>query len=250
MKRFRSIICSVIVSVSIVFSQTVFASESIVPVDSKIIGEWIFTFGGDITHVSIFEHDGVDFLYQKFPDGSGDPVKVRIENTKNGRVVSEDESSEFWLLQEDGSLELHDKKGLVPGWQAKSASELADAKLTCKIVEVKRSENLQLDDENEINNLKSVEIKVISNFKQKRQFIGAAKNVVNTIAASADFDQAVIWFYKADTESAATLKDHEFYVAYTPDPSKLVYREKVWETMNPKDSELFDEADEFVICMQ
>lgn len=248
MKRFRSIICSAIVSAAIVFSPTVFASESKVPVDSKIVGEWVFSFGGDYTRVSIYQNNGVDYLYQLFPDGSGSPVKVRVETTTNGKTIAEDGANEFWLLDKDGSLELHDKQGLIPGWQAKLASDDMDEQLMCEIVEVKRSESLEIDDDHNPNNVKSVQIKIASNFKRKSQFVGAAKHVVTAIAQNDSFDTAEIWFYKANTKSANEFKDHEFYASYTPDPSKLVFRDKIWETTDPKDSDLFDEVKEFNLC--
>ena len=211
---------------------------------AEISGNWNFVSGGDKSSVEIIEGGDNDYkIVQKYHDGS--ETVYASTATKSGKDIKlvEEDSSEFWLLRADGTLELHDQYGLIPGWQS---IDLDDIDPKCKILNVDTKQSVKADSSGNLIKANLTEVKVISNFIDKDQFISATRNILEDVAAKENSTQAEIWFYRAAEEP---LKDHEFYAAYTPDVSKLSFRDTVWDSPNTyKQPDLWDKIAPANLC--
>lgn len=210
-----------------------------------ISGNWTFSIGGDKAEVNISYIDGEIYrLTRKFWDGSDDTSEFRAINEGSDIKLIQNESLDFWILRSNGDLELHDNVGLIPGWKSINATAI---KYECKILNLKNTQSIKLDDAGTPHKVNMTEIKVSANFIDKDQFIAATSSLIKKIAVENKSDQVEIWFYPIDNGSQ---EDHVFYAAYTPDPSKLSFRKHVWESPNVDNkSNAWDDLQPTYTCM-
>jgi len=121
----------------------------------------------------------------------------------------------------------------------------------CIIVDVQTSEQIKLDDDHNVDRVYLTEIRAISDFSDVEQFASAAKYLLQEAVSENGSAQAEVWFYRAGTQNAERLRDHEFYVAYTPDPSQLIFRDHVWESPYvDREDDLFDRVSASDVCIR
>jgi len=121
----------------------------------------------------------------------------------------------------------------------------------CTIADVHTTEQIKFDDKNNILHVNLTQIQALSNFTDVEQFASAARYLVQEAAEKFGSAQVEMWFYRAGTESAERLRDHDFYVAYTPDPSRLSFRDHVWESpFVDREDDLFDRVSASDVCVR
>lgn len=194
---------------------------------NDMTGSWNFFHGGDKSTVTITEGSGKKHnIHRTYSDGSENTIEATIKQDGQDVIFDEDDTSEFWVLKLDGSLEFHDRAGLLPGWKSVPSDFAGN---DCTILNVDEKQSVVMDDNQKAFKANTIEVRVSSNFIDKEKFIASARSVLEKLAKQQNAVLAEIWYYRLDNDTG---RDHEFYAAYTPDPSKLAFREKAWDSPN------------------
>ncbi|WP_186424435.1 hypothetical protein [Pannonibacter sp. I15F10I1] len=202
------------------------------PPDAELIGLWDLPIALDVgMDVSLYAWNDITYLYRRYKsDKSGQPVIVTLAAHPMGTMLKEPyDEEEFWLLKEDETIERHDKLGLIPGWQGLDVREKSKEKSPsgCEIRNAKVTKTPKKNDRGKINIVTLASVEVYTDAYDFDFFTSSAKDILEQFAHIYT-DEIEITYYHTDEINKKHVKQSIFYVAYTPDPSKLVYREQKW----------------------